>query len=100
MNNENEEFANIAADYKDKIQSADVYAGMVTKNFLGDPWVALQLGYALLMEKPIILLVDKDVEIPKAVVRVANLIQRIDTKDPNWTTDASQAISQFAKGVR
>ena len=84
---------------KDRIQSSNVYAGMVTSNFLDDPDCALQLGYAILMDKPIILLVDKGVKIPKALVKVADVIQHVDLKDPNWTSDAANAIGEFAKGL-
>jgi hypothetical protein len=96
----NEWLQKAAAGCKDKIEHSDAYAGLVTKNFMNDPLCALQLGYALLYDKPIILLVDKNVPLPKAVTRAATMVYRIDITDPNWTEESVKVISQFTKGLK
>jgi hypothetical protein len=89
-----------AARSKDNIENSEIYAGVVTKSFIEDPLCALQLGYALLLDKPIVLIVDKNVQIPASLVRAAKVIERVDFEEPEWAVKASGAISKYIKEMK
>jgi hypothetical protein len=89
-----------AARSKGNIENCEMYAGVVTKSFIEDPLCALQLGYALLLDKPIVLIVDKNVQIPASLVRASKLIERVDFDDPDWASKATGAISTYIKDMK
>ena len=100
MNKEDKEWLDQASGCKDKIENSDLYAGVVTNSFMKDPACVLQLGYALLMGKPILLIVDKSVTIPPNLVRVAALIHRIDINDANAMKEAGTVVANFAASMK
>jgi len=82
----------------DRLDESNVYAGIVSPNFLTDPACALQLGFAILRDKPIFLLVEKNLTIPESLVKVAKIIERFDGKNPDPDMErASKAMAKFAK---
>lgn len=83
-----------------KIQQSAMYAGIVTDAFLKDPLCALQLGYAILNDKPIMLIVEKSCKIPEGLTKVARVIERVDTKNPEDMKRASESIQMMARGIR
>ncbi|WP_374029796.1 hypothetical protein [Bdellovibrio bacteriovorus] len=87
----------VAAKTEEGIRSSSVYAGIVTENFLTDPLCILQLGYALVRNKPIALIVHKDCQIPESLVKVAKVIERVDLTNP---ADLNRATESIAKMVQ
>lgn len=100
MNNGNEEFntwlKSAAEGSASAIKDSSVFAGIVTDGFLKEPLCALQIGLSILMDKPIILIVEKETKIPESLVRVAKLIERVDVKNPKDMDRAKRAIRDFA----
>lgn len=82
-----------------KMKESSVYAGIVTDSFLKEPLCALQLGYAILLDKPIILIADKTMKLPESLVKVAKVIERVDIKNPADMKRASESIGSFARGL-
>ena len=80
----------------ERIKESAVYAGMVTDNFLKNPRCALQLGYAILMDKPIILMVDKDTKISASLTKIAKVIERVDFTNQDDLARAGRTIQEFA----
>jgi len=78
-----------------KIQESDLYTALMTKNFLESPQCALELGFAILMDKPIILIVDKTTEIPGNLLRAAKRIERVDMDNPADKARAYESIRQM-----
>lgn len=82
-----------------KMQGSSLYAGVVTSNFLKDPLCVLQLGYAIVLDKPIILIVDKRMWIPESLLKVAKLIERVDLDNQSDLKRVSDSIGRFANGL-
>jgi hypothetical protein len=81
---------------KDSAVFASILSGDLTK----EPLCALQLGLAILMDKPIILIVDHAVKLPKHLVKIAEVIERVDIKDPSAIDRASKSIRDFATRLK
>lgn len=100
MNSEAKKWLKSATDKIDKrLKESAVYAGLVSKDFLQDPECALQLGLSIFYDKPIILIVDKDLELPKNLVKIATLVTRIDFKVEGEIQKASDLILEELKRI-
>lgn len=98
MNNEAKEWLNKASeDLVPKLKGSAIYAGIVGDAFLKDPACALQLGYAILLDKPIILIVDKKTKIPESLVKVAQVIERVDLNNEADMKRATESMAMFAR---
>src|SRR5262247_2222615 len=60
----------------DKIKGSNIFLALVTENWKRDPEPLLQLGFAMMLEKPIYLTVPQDAKIPRALERIADGIER------------------------
>lgn len=66
-----------AKDSGDKIENSAMMCSVMTPNALKDPLCALQIGYAILLDKPIVLIADETMEIPKHLIKIATAIEKI-----------------------
>jgi hypothetical protein len=74
------------------LQESAVYLSMFTKNFMKDPKCMLELGMAIMMDKPICLLVFDGVKLPDNLKRVATKIEYVNKNDMDGVKDATQKI--------
>lgn len=85
---------------KESYKSIDQSGGFIslyTKNFVDDPLCALQLGYAIMMDKPIYLLVEKGQIVPEALRRAAASVDIFESKDhPSF----KEAVNNIAERVK
>jgi hypothetical protein len=95
----NEWLAKAAKASGDKIADSSIFASLVTKNFLKSPLCALQLGLAILMDKPILLIVDKDEKISPALVKIARQIERVDFNNQSDLARISKAIGEMSEKI-
>jgi chaperonin GroEL (HSP60 family) len=95
-----DEFIKWGKDTGSKINDSAVFAGIVSENTLNDPMMALQIGYAVLLDKPIILIVDKSMKIPEGLTKIAKVIERIDKNNAADMKRASESVGNFAKQFR
>jgi hypothetical protein len=65
----------------EKLSNSHAYLGIVTPNFLEDTICAFQLGLAVMMDKPIILIVDEGTEISGKLKSIADEVYYVDMKD-------------------
>ena len=65
----------------DKIEESAMFISVVSKDFKEDPLCALQLGIALLLDKPIGIIALKGCEIPDNLAGVAKAIEIIEGDD-------------------
>lgn len=77
-----------------KIGDSQIYLGLVTKNFLEDPMCAAQLGAALLLDKPIIFMVEAGTVIPERLKRVADKIEYFENTE-DMGTKVEAALREF-----
>lgn len=59
----------------EKIGSSDLFVSVLTPAYLDDPYCAMQLGLAILMNKPIRLLVKEGTDIPPGLLKVADKVK-------------------------
>lgn len=60
------------------MKDSAVYLGMITPEFFKDPICLLQLGLAVLLNKPLYLLVRKNVPIPQSLRNIASAIEIVE----------------------
>jgi len=69
-------YQEFVAKQVDKIRSSDVFVSLVTENYLkGECRNALEIGLAILLNKPIRLLVKEGTPIPSGLLKVAEKIE-------------------------
>ena len=65
---------NFASAFKsnfEKISNSDIFLSLVTQNYLNDAYCALQIGIALLLDKPIVVVIKEGIECPNKLAFVA-----------------------------
>lgn len=82
-----------------KMQESSMFASIVTDGFFKDPTCMLQIGMAVLMDKPIVIIADKDTKIPASLMKIARLVERVDLKSDADMSRVSVSISAFAKAL-
>lgn len=75
-----------------KIKQSSVFMSLFTGNFEKDPQCALELGIAILLDKPILLLAPKGTKIPRALERAATGISFYNPDDPKDTEEAAKRL--------
>lgn len=87
-------------DSGQKISDSAAFIGVGSTNYMENPLCALQLGLAILMDKPIFMIVDHDRPVPKALVKVADCIERVKMNDPRDMKRAQKSIQQFLQQLK
>lgn len=80
----------------EKIESSECFLSLFTKNYKEDPVCALQLGIAILLDKPICLVVQKGEEIPGHLKKIAFAIEYFEDS-PSGINDAASRIAKRMK---
>jgi len=65
----------IAASSGEKIEQSAVFLSIMTGSYKDDPVCAMQLGIAILLEKPLCFLVPNGTTVPRALERLADTIE-------------------------
>lgn len=66
---------------KEKLEGSSTYFGLISEGCKSDPLMALQLGMAILMNKPIAVVMVEDEPVPKALEHIAFYIGRVSRSD-------------------
>ncbi len=82
------------------VKSSFMLVGLLTDDSINEPLCALQFGYALLHDKPIILLVDKGMQIPSKLSKIADAIEIVDREKPEDMLRVNKTIQAFIKKHR
>lgn len=73
----------------EKIEQSDIFATIFTKSYKESPQCALELGMALLLDKPLALIVIEGTPIPEGIKRAAIAIEYVkDSEDMERATMA------------
>jgi len=75
-----------------RIEESHIYMSLVTDGYKEDPKCALELGIALLLDKPIALMVCKGTQVPENLKKVAKAIEYFDPDDRDDVRRASQEL--------
>lgn len=65
----------------DKVQQSNVFLALFTAAYQRDPQALMQLGMAVVLDKPILLLVESGTVIPENVRRLARAIETYTSLD-------------------
>ena len=68
-------------EIQDEVIKCRACITVITGDNFEAPEVALQLGFAMIYGKPLILVVEKNVKLPDSMVKLATLVQRVDFKN-------------------
>ena len=87
---------NVEDSFK-KITESSTFVVVVTEKFLNSPKCALEVGMALLMDKPIIIICSKTMKIPKNLLSVAKAVERVDFNDDKDQKRVAETINNIAR---
>lgn len=76
----------------EKIAESENFLSIFTENYKESATCALQLGMAILMEKPLFFVVPHGTKVPKSLQRVASGIEFFDKDDPESLRKATQRL--------
>lgn len=79
----------------EKIKESDIFLSLATDNFMDDPLCAFQLGLAILMDKPILVIANTDQKVPENLLRIAKVVVRGDLENKEGM---GKAVSEALKG--
>ena len=103
MNTQDDEFKQWlernAADSGAKIKDSAIMASLVTENFMQSPLCALQIGFAILYDKPICLIVDETMTIPRSLSKAARAIEKVRLGNEEDMARAMQTIKRITEEV-
>lgn len=80
-NSEENDLKKIVDGSYEKIVSSKIFLSLLTENALRSPHVLIQLGIAILHDKPIFLVVEKGVKVPEHLKKIATRIEFFESKD-------------------
>lgn len=76
------------------ISESSAFISLYTNNVGADAKCALELGLAILMDKPIIVIATKGIKVPKSLLKLADAIEYIDKDRP---MDIGAAVKKIVK---
>ena len=77
-----------------------MFLQLYNKNLADEPLALMQLGYALMIGKPIGVLVKKGEEVPEKLRAAADLVEEFDPEDPQSLTAATKKLLSILEGRR
>lgn len=80
-------------DTVEKIRATDTFVAMCNGTF-DDPLMLMQMGVAIFLDKPIMLVVNRDTPVPENLKKVAQKIEYADWSDPEDMRGAIDRVSQ------
>ena len=92
-----ERLRKIAKGSGKKIEQSSIFLSIFTENYENDPVPALQLGLAMIMDKPIVLVVPEGVIVPENIKKVAQAIEYFDRDDKASMGKATRRLVAIMK---
>lgn len=98
LDDEEKSWLKIAAERSfPKIDESAHFLSLYTEGYSRDPLCMLQLGYAIVMDKPLYFLVQRGATMPKALHRVASGIEYYNKNDKADLEAATTRLMKRAK---
>jgi len=89
-----EQLKRIAERQCEKINKSHVFMAICSQNYIDDPICLMQLGLALLLDKPLFLIFHKDFKPPKNLIRALSGYEFAKDDDAQSYKEASERIVQ------
>lgn len=64
-----------------KLEKSSVFLGLITENFMRDPQCLMQLGMAVVLDKPIVMIVLPGTVVPENLKRLARIIEEVQSPE-------------------
>lgn len=65
----------------EKINGSAVFLSIFTKNYVDEPYALLQLAFAMMLDKPLYLIVPEGTKIPEKIRRAADKVEFFNPED-------------------
>lgn len=85
----------VVKDSGEKIEHSAAYLGLYSGDWKKDPLPALQLGIAILLDKPIVIVVTDGSTVPESLKKVAVAIE-----SASGVEDITRAVKKVMQAVR
>lgn len=79
------------------ISSSKFFVFAVGPGELLHPMVCLQVGAAVMLDKPIIIIAHPQVELPANIIKAAKVVHRADLADPKQCANAQAAVNEYVR---
>lgn len=77
-----------------KIKASDVFTTMFTKNYLENPQCLLELGIAIVLDKPIVIIAVDGIKVPENLKKIAVMVETVDGKSKHDMKRAMRCIGK------
>ena len=71
----------VALSSGEKIEESSIFLTLLTDNYKSDPVCALQLGIAIMLGKPIVVVANDEIDIPDSLARIADKVEVYSEKE-------------------
>lgn len=58
-----------------QLEDTSVFLSLLTNNYKKDPRCLIELGFAMMLEKPIIIVAPTGTKIPRAILKIADVVE-------------------------
>lgn len=87
----------VKRDLIPKIEGSSTFVSICPTNGEPDIKFAVELGLAIMMDKPIIAAIPPGTKVPEKLIRVADKIVELDLDDPNGRQRMMEAIRELCE---
>lgn len=90
----------VTDDSGSKIRDSHIFISLFTAGYEREPQCALQLGIAVMLDKPIYIAAPTGTKIPENIKRLARKIEFFDPNSPDNLKDATKRLFQDVLPLR
>lgn len=87
----------IAQESASKIADSAVFLGLCSDNYVKDPVCLMQLSLAILMDKPLFLIIEKGPKVSKNLIRILEAYEFYEQDDENSLKEAGEKLMAKVK---
>lgn len=90
-------FQRVVADSGEKIAGSAYVMSIFTKDYKRNPQCALELGIAIMLDKPLFIVADESTEIPQHLVKIASVIEKVRIGNTEDADRVRKSIADYLK---
>lgn len=79
------------------IKASQVFASIFSESAKDSPEFALQIGLAVLMEKPIVIIAERSTRVPAGLLKIATAVERVSFGESSDMARVAATIKNLAK---
>lgn len=86
-----------AASSGEGMKKSSIFLALASNDSVKDALFCLQLGYAIMLNKPVVAMVEADMKVPPLLEKIATKIIRLDTKSEEDRARAFKELEVWIK---